>query len=193
MNDNISTYQNYYIFNGIKIKFFYDEEIDGYVLTEAKGELDDFFIPNTINGKPIKDINGSILWELTGYDKISVSNDNSNFQVVDGVLFTCDMKRLVIYPPEKKNEIYSVPKGVEEIGEDSFCNHYIKTLVFPAGLKWIIQYAIECRNLETLYIPKTLKKVYFKAFAGCGFIKRIYFEGTEEDWNKIDFTDFNQF
>lgn len=102
------------------------------------------------------------------------------------------MKRLVMYPPEKKNEVYLIPNGVEEIGEDSFCNNYIKTLIFPLGIKYIIQYSIGCRNLETLYIPKTLEKVYFKAFAGCNLIKTVYYQGTEEEWNNIDFTDFNQ-
>ena len=191
MAKNVVTNDNYYLFNDIKIEFFFDDDINGYVITEAKGNINELFIPNTINGKPIKDINGNIFWNLTGFDRIIVSEDNDNFTVIDGVLFTKDMKKLIMYPPEKKNKLYIVPEDVEEIGEDSFCNKYLKTLIFPAGLKWIIQYAIACKNLETLYIPRTLKKVYFKAFSGCDSIKEVYYQGTKEDWVMIDFTDFN--
>ena len=192
MNDNIVTSQNYYMFNGVKIGFFFDEEEDGYILSEAKGQLDELFVPNTVNGKPVKDINGDIFYTLTGFNKVSISEENLNFTTVDGVLFTKGMKKLVIYPPERKDEVYLVPKGVEEIGEDSFCNRFLKTLVLQTGVKYIIQYSINCRNLETLYIPKTLEKVYFKAFAGCDLIKTVYYQGVEEEWNNIDFTDFNK-
>ena len=191
MIKNVVTNDNYYLFNDIKIEFFFDDDINGYVITEAKGNINELFIPNTINGKSIKDINGNIFWNLTGFDRIIFSEYNDNFTVIDGVLFTKDMKKLIMYPPEKKNKIYIVPEGVEEIGEDSFYNKYLKTLIFPAGLKWIIQYAMACKNLETLYIPRMLKKVYFKAFLGCDSIKEVYYQGTKEDWDMIDFTDFN--
>ena len=62
MIKNVVTNDNYYLFNDIKIEFFFDDDINGYVITEAKGNINELFIPNTINGKSIKDINGNIFW-----------------------------------------------------------------------------------------------------------------------------------
>ena len=193
MNDNIITDQNYYVLNGIKVEFYFDKESNGYILEMAEGYSDTLFIPAAINGKPVKYIE-FVDWRTSGYDKVIVSEKNTDFKATDGVLFTSDMKELVIYPPEKKDEVFSIPDGVEMIGEDSFVsNKYIRTLIFPKGFRQIVQYALAvCKNLETLYIPETLEKVYFKAFAACDSIKTVYFQGTEDDWRKIDFTDFNQ-
>ena len=105
--------------------------------------------------------------------------------IVDGVKFSADMKTLVSYPREKTDEIYRVPDGVEEIGEDAFENYELKTLVLPAGLVEIVQYAFFCPNLETLYVPVSLKRVCLKAFGNCGSLKQIYYEGTRGQWEKI--------
>ena len=110
---------------------------------------------------------------------------------VNDVLFTNDMKTLLLYPSEKKNKVYCVPNGVKEIGEESFNNEYLEVLVLPYGLKSIVEYAFYCKNLLELYIPKSLSKVYLKAFCCCDAIKRVYFEGSEQEWNEIDFTLFN--
>ncbi|MCM1578556.1 MAG: leucine-rich repeat domain-containing protein [Ruminococcus sp.] len=84
-----------------------------------------------------------------------------------------------------------MPKGVKAVGEDSFNNPYLKKLYLPEGTEEIIQYAFGCPNLEEIYIPLTLKKIRLKAFAGCPALKRAYYPGTAEEWERIDFTDFN--
>lgn len=192
MNDNIITDQDYYVINGIKVKFYFDEESNEYTLEMAEGHSDALFIPSTINNKPVTFIE-FVDWGIWGYDKVIVSEENPYFRAIDGVLFTSDMKELVIYPPEKKGEVYFIPEGVETIGEDSFVsNKYIKTLIFPTGFRHIVQYALACcKNLETLYIPKTLENVLLKAFYFAESVRDVYFEGTEEEWSNINFTDCN--
>lgn len=192
MNDNIITDQNYYMFNGVKIEFYFDEELNGYILNMAEGSSDTLFIPSTINGKPVVYIELPE-WEIWDFEKVIVSENNSHFRAIDGVLFSGDMKELLIYPPEKKDEVYFIPNGVEEIGDESFeANKYLKTLIFPKGFKLIVQYALAgCKNLETLYLPKTLERVLLKAFLFADSVKNVYFEGTEQEWNNINFTDCN--
>ncbi|HRU98843.1 MAG TPA: leucine-rich repeat protein [Ruminococcus sp.] len=192
MNGNIITDKDYYELNGIRIEFYFDAESDGYILEWAGGHSDTLFIPNTINGKPVKYIEFAD-WGTGGYDKVIVSENNPYFKAVDGVLFTGDMKELLIYPIEKKDKVYFIPDGVELIGEDSFnSNKYINTLVFPHRFKLIVQYTLAvCENLETLYLPATLERVLLKAFYAAGPLRNVYYEGTEQDWNNIDFTDCN--
>jgi hypothetical protein len=43
-----------------------------------------------------------------------------------------------------------------------------------------------CYNLKTLYIPKSIKKIEHHAFLECNSDLKVYYEGTEEEWNQID-------
>ncbi|MBD5129521.1 MAG: leucine-rich repeat protein [Ruminococcaceae bacterium] len=61
-------------------------------------------------------------------------------------------------------------------------------------MEYIEQYAVTgCKNLEEITIPKSLKRVYMKAFMWCERLSKVYYEGSEEEWNKIDFTMFNDY
>ena len=192
MINHIITDQNYYTLNGIKVEFYFDEESNECILEMAEGHADTLFIPNTINGKPVTFIEFAD-WRAGGFDRVIVSENNSYFQTIDGVLFTADKKELLIYPPQKKDEVYVIPDGVEIIGEDTFCsNHYIKTLVFPKGFRLIVQYALACcKSLETVYLPQSLEKVLLKAFYFTEPMKHVYFDGSEQQWHTINFTDCN--
>ena len=73
-----------------------------------------------------------------------VEEGNENYQAVDGVLFSKDMKRLVAFPSAKtvENGLYEIPEGVERIDELSF------SLAGYAGFPG---------NLKTLKLPSTFK------------------------------------
>lgn len=193
MTENIVTNENYYLIDDTKFYFYFDDEIDGYVITGPSRDtcIEELYIPNSINGIDIKKV--EIYNEcLRGFDRIRICDNNRRFAVIDDILFSKNMESLIIYPPEKRNKIYCVPAGVKDIEEEAFFfNQYLKKLFLPTGLERIIQYAMGTYNLETIYIPSTLKKVYFKAFTGCKSLKTVFFQGTAEEWDAIDFTDFN--
>lgn len=46
-----------------------------------------------------------------------------------------------------------------------------------------------CKTLEEIYLPNTLRKVGSTAFTGCNNLKDVYFAGDGDDWCKIQFTD----
>ena len=73
-----------------------------------------------------------------------VEEGNENYQAVDGVLFSKDMKRLVAFPSAKtvENGLYEIPEGVEQIDELSF------SLAGYAGFPG---------NLKKLKLPSTFK------------------------------------
>lgn len=185
MNDNIVTNENYCICNGIKL--FFVEELGECIIEMAEGNGDKLFIPSTINDIPVTAIEYDS-WKACAFTEVVVSEDNRYFNVIDGVLFTKDMKNLLIYPPKKKDEKYVIPKTVEEIGLDAFGgNEYIKTIIFQNGVRKIYPYAFSCcHNLETLYLPKTLEFVSFKVFYFVEALKNVFFEGTQQEWDNID-------
>ena len=49
-------------------------------------------------------------------------------------------------------------------------------------------------KLEEVYLPATLERIGEGVFDECPSLKKIYFEGTEEKWNKIESkSDFSSF
>lgn len=40
-------------------------------------------------------------------------------------------------------------------------------------------------QVKEVYFPKTLHKIYSNNFNGCGYLKKIYYAGTEDEWNAI--------
>ena len=80
-----------------------------------------------------------------------------------------------------------IKEGVTGIGADAFsyCRN-IKKISLPNSVNRLENDAFkECNNLSELTIPVSVTKIGF-AFYGCKQLTDIYYEGTEEDWNKID-------
>ena len=70
--------------------------------------------------------------------EIIVVDDNPYFKAIDGVLFTKDMKTLLLFPTKKNTSFYIVPSSVEVLGWAAFCStDCIETLILPPTLKTI--------------------------------------------------------
>lgn len=98
----------------------------------------------------------NIIVEGTGEKllEIDVDENNPNFCSVDGVLYTKDMKKLVAYPVGRDDTSFTVPDGVEEIGERAFAiSPSLEEIVFPDSLRTIDKYALYTENLKNLTIP----------------------------------------
>ena len=42
------------------------------------------------------------------------------------------------------------------------------------------------KNLKRIWIPKKVKTIFKDTFKGCDSLEEVYYEGTEEEFNKID-------
>ncbi len=115
-----------------------------------------------------------------------VASENQAFAVgEDGVLFSKDGKRLILYPNGRNARIYAVPLGVERIEENAFYGEpnleevtfpeslrdfgdrafyglpNLKRLVLPEGLEDITGTSVfcKCEGLEELKLPSTLRDI----------------------------------
>lgn len=93
--------------------------------------------------------------------KISVSDDNDFFKVVNEKLFSKDGKKLIYSPTNSKEKKYAVPTGTQTIGELAFAwNDQITEVILPDGVKVIKGGAFaSCNSLEKVVIPATVKKI----------------------------------
>ena len=72
---------------------------------------------------------------VRNFETSEVAEGNENFVAVDGVLYTKDQKRLVLYPRDKKDKIYEILEGVELLDQMSIAsNMTLETLIIPDSL-----------------------------------------------------------
>lgn len=80
-----------------------------------------------------------------------------------------------------------IPSNVKEIKAKAFYNcTSLKEINLPDGLTKIGDSAfVGCESLTSIYIPKSVTSIGASAFNN--YLKTVYFEGSEEEWNSITF------
>ena len=87
-----------------------------------------------------------------------------------------------------------LPNTINKIEKYSFANcSSLEDIVIPKGVEQIIDGAFNtCSSLETVKIPKSVTSVGRFAFRYCDNLSIVYYESSEEDWNKILIDTYNQ-
>lgn len=101
--------------------------------------------------------------------------NNSNYSVVDGVLFDKNRTTLILYPAGKIGD-YSIPNSVQTIGNYAFSSSAKMTSInIPNSVSTIGNYAFYyCNTLDNLNIPSTVTAIGSSAFYYCTGLKSIY-------------------
>lgn len=107
-------------------------------------------------------------------EEVKISSKNKCMKVVDGTIYTKNMKTLLFHPPASKVEKLVIPEGVEIISSDS-CrdNPHLKTVIMPDTVTKIGSCAFAGNiNLESINISKNCKFIGESVFRGSK-IKKI--------------------
>lgn len=120
-------------------------------------------------GKDVKYIDETSFFYCKELKSIEVDEANEHYTSVDGVLYTKDMKNLLVYPLKKDAESYTVPEGVERVGSCAFYkNEVLKEIKLPSTLKEIGDMAFfKCQNIALVNLPDGLEKIGNDAFSYC--------------------------
>ena len=107
-------------------------------------------------------------------NSIHMDPDNKQFVVVDNVIFSKNMKKLVLYPGGKKDDIYTIPEGTTAIEAGSFTGSDIKKVVVSDGVSSIGETAFwGCKNLTSIEIPASVRSIADNAFGDNPSLKTI--------------------
>ena len=116
----------------------------------------------------------SLLFDCPSLNTIEVGDSNSLYSSSDGVLFSKDMRALLIYPEGKMDRSYVIPNTVETLGYCSFENNdHLISVVMPGSVRTIGMCAFaDCSYLCTVTLGNNLESIdtYF-AFQNC---KRLF-------------------
>ncbi|MCI7813971.1 MAG: leucine-rich repeat domain-containing protein [Lachnospiraceae bacterium] len=101
----------------------------------------------------------------------NVNAENAAYIGQEGVLFDKTKTKLIQYPSGKKDEVYTIPEGVNVIRKRAFsCNRFLKTLMVPKTVTEIEEESIyECPDLG--YISVDAENVGYIAEDGVLFTK----------------------
>ena len=88
-------------------------------------------------------------------DDIKVSKDNKVYSSIDGYLLSKDKKTLILFPPGKANDKFTLlPPSIEKIGDNSF---------------------LDCKKLTNVTIPNKVTSIGKRTFGLCTNLKTITF------------------
>ena len=108
---------------------------------------------------------------LTG---IELAAGNAAFTAQDGVLFSKEMDKLLVYPAGNKNTSYTVPASVREIADYAFSFAGLTSVALPEGLERLgVGAFCSCSKLTEAALPAGLSAVEDKTFFGCSALERL--------------------
>jgi len=91
-------------------------------------------------------------WSWDRIKEFSISENNSCYATIDGVLFSKDKATLIHYPCKKTTTSYVIPNGVISIGKCAFCR---------------------CTEIESITMPNSVTEIGWCAFCGCEKLNAI--------------------
>ena len=129
---------------------------------------------------------------------IRISKDQAILEEKDGVFFSRDGKRLIIYPEYLEAESYTIPEGTEVIADSAFfgcdnlneiiipdsvttlekdafsCCGEVGEITLPDSITSIGDGALSFMNLTEARLPEGLGRISDRLFEGCYALERVY-------------------
>lgn len=160
----------------------------------------DITIPSELDGLPVTATEGLMFYASSGVESVTIptsiihmdSNPVHNayscheinvepghpfLEVIDGVLFDKEQKRLVAYPIGLRDKLdvleYTVPDGTVIIGGDAFSNVSLRRIHLPDSIRVLDEGAFVNTDLEEIILPDGLAEINGSAFYGCEGLKEV--------------------
>ena len=118
-------------------------------------------------GAGVASIGSKAFSECSNLEQIDVSEKNSVYSSIDGVILSKDQTVLVECPDGKEGR-FEIPNGVVEIADSAFASCDLSDIVIPNSVAEIGKYAFNaCFSLKKLEIPYGVTEIKSWTFAGC--------------------------
>ncbi|MBQ7922320.1 MAG: leucine-rich repeat domain-containing protein, partial [Clostridia bacterium] len=126
----------------------------------------------------VTSIGSSAFGYCKGTERFTVASGNPNYaNDSEGVLCNKDRTKLIQYPHGRTDSSYTVPEGVEVIGESSFEYSDVLFVEFPGTLTTVESGAFSSSALLHIEIPEGCTVIGNEAFANCTNLASIILPG----------------
>jgi hypothetical protein len=142
--------------------------------------MTDIYVPKTVES-----IGQDAFLSCSALAGVQVDENNAEYMDIEGVLFSKDGTKLIVYPSGKIGEEYVIPKEVLEISQRAFCIvNCLKTISFEEGteITKIGSYAFRSVQFDcqSFIIPSSVEVIEEYAFYSCSGIGEFLFESGSE-------------
>ena len=175
-------------YNGSETSVIIPEEIDGMPVTKyyynafEGSNVTEITFPSTITDitklsgadkletinlpKTLKSVTPRYIADCPNLQNINIES-GGDFISDDGVLYSADGKTLVCFPAGRTGE-FTVPDGVEVIGDNAFTGSKLTKVTLPKGVVRLGKYAFHKAQLSEIILPEGLAEIDSYAFADSG-------------------------
>lgn len=124
---------------------------------------------------------------LKKYDA-EIRNDHPEYTIIDDVVYTKDMSRVVACFERKAGDIV-IEDGVKEIARSAFSNCYsINSVWLPDSVERIDEFAFnDCTNLCSIHFGKNVKQIGRSCFRGDKHLTETELPGTIKELTSYSF------
>lgn len=119
-------------------------------------------------------------------ENIWVDSANTHFTSLDGVLYSKDLKELIVYPAGRTALTYNIPNTVETIGQAAFNGCvYVQNINLPNSLLSIEDRAFQKSSITNMQLPDTLPQpeIFRCVFLDCKNLTDLTFPAS---WKSIE-------
>ena len=119
--------------------------------------------------------------KISVLEEINVADDNPVYKSVNGVVYSKDLTKIVVFPAGSPISSFKAPETVKEICKNAFqgCNN-LKEVILPEGCERIEEYAFDsCENLQHINLNR-VKEIEEHAFQECKNLKTIELDSVNE-------------
>ena len=110
----------------------------------------------------------------TSLNELVIDENNETYASEDGVLYSKDLKTLILYMPGREGSTYEIPETVEKIEAYAFyCNENLKSIVIGNNVKEIGDYAFAKSSLTSVEFNANMTEIPARAFNECASLKSV--------------------
>lgn len=136
-----------------------------------------------------KNLSSTNLLYCRTYENIYVNEDNANFASVDGILYSKDLKEVLLVPPMKVNPV--LLDSVEAIATYAFLENINEKIILPESIITIGDLACFGYKGKEITIGKNLKKIGTYAFDGAVNLETVNYKGSQKEFSQIEILEGN--
>ena len=117
-----------------------------------------------------------------GLQQFTVDTANQAYSSYEGVLYNKDKTRLIQCPTEKQ-DVFTIPSGVETIGSCAFAMSKVDSIIISSTVSHLEVCAFsQCFRLRSIYIPSTVKHIDGGIFRGCVNLNNIVIDSLNPNY-----------
>ena len=148
------------------------EEIQTYAFTKSG-------ITSIVLPKNLATLGASVFSDCNNLQNISIASGNTNFTIIDNVIYNKDQTVLVYYFPLKRETSYTMPNTVRELPDEVFANvTNLKNITLSSSLEKIGRYTFRNSGITSIEFPETVSEVGRGAFMECASLESVTLRGT---------------